>query len=201
MSHLRNKPHERAYGSRRRFTGAFLDATPGENEGYYHHRRIIICVPLNATRTPERIAPERVEHTEKERYARTHGYKRVHIGRTVKQLAHGIDVKRASAICNVEQCGNEHELIGSRSTDSSCPTHRHRHHEKGEKPRQEGVSEQQTVVVALNGIHAFSVVDDEFVTHSVYFALHISHAYRLFIILHNGRATRQRHRHRLHALQ
>ena len=78
--------HELAYAARRAVFRFLLKAATCKHERDYHHRSVEVGVPLYAACAPNRLAEERVERTEEERYECAQRHERVHVRRAMRYL-------------------------------------------------------------------------------------------------------------------
>ena len=93
--------HELAYTARRTVLRLFLKASAGEHERDYHHRSVEVGVPLYAACAPNRLAEERVERTEEERYECAQRHERVHVRRAMRYLFCRRHIEASAAVEHV----------------------------------------------------------------------------------------------------
>ena len=148
-------------------------------------------MPLYATRAPESVAPESVEHAEQKRNAGAHGHKGVHAGRCVQRLAPCGGVELAPAIYKVEQRDDHHQLVGGVGSANAHPPHRQAHGGHGKQPRGNHAAAQQHIAPAFDGLYVAVFLNHHIIANGPELFFHTFERDALRVVLDEGGSRRQ----------
>ena len=152
--------HQFADGRRGVALGPLLQQTPHEDEGHDDGRSLEIDVGFDAAREPER-GEKQVEETEQPRHARAERDERVHRGRSVPQLARGIDEEASAQPEDDRRRKQAHHEAGMGRVHEKHPHDRHGQCERRGPHRAAAERGEAARVLPLGGVGVLRLVADQ----------------------------------------